>query len=207
MTEGLPAKPRKMEPMLPPRNSPIWRPRISAPAGFSSVIVPLQVGAEQAFAHALDNVFILRLQACHLAAFVAQLTASLAQTFRQIAGKIGHGKKTKKAGADFHLQGFHQIRGQRGAGGQELQRGNWLHQSGKHAGQIDEFNHRPHHDETDGRHQKGPSPGKENAGKYDGHQIKREIIALQIAGNVNDGRDNDDIARKSEGRPAAGNQD
>ena len=81
------------------------------------------------------------------------------------------------------------------AGRQELQRRELLHQFRIHAGQIDELDHGPHAHETDGRHQKGPPPGKENAGQDDRHQIEREIVALQVAGYVNDGGDDDDVGK------------
>src|ERR1019366_7585628 len=77
---------------------------------------PLQICAEHTFTHALDDVFILGLQAGYLPAFVAQLASRLTKTFRQIARQVSNGEKTEQAGADFHLQGFEIGRQTRGCG-------------------------------------------------------------------------------------------
>ena len=162
---------------------------------------PLQVRAEQAFAHALDDVFILGLQARHLPALIAQLAAGFAQTFRQIAGKVSHREKSEKARANFHLQRCHQIRRQAWQlVARNCSAGNFSTSSGYMPGKIDELDHRPHEHETDGRHQKRPPPGKENAGQDNRHQIERKIVALQVARHMDDGGDDDDVGEDLEVR-------
>src|SRR2546425_552579 len=61
---------------------------------------PVQVGGKQSPPHAIDNVFIERLQISQLASFVFQFSAGSFETLRQMAAKISHSIKRKDIGSN-----------------------------------------------------------------------------------------------------------
>ena len=140
----------------------------------------------------MDDVLLDGLEAGHLPALVAQLGASLAQTFQQITGKVGHGEETEKREDDFHLK-RPQVHGNRRRGRQEAKGRVTIRQAGVDRGKIRELEQRPHANEAHRGHGERLRTREEDAGQEDHQEVQRDVAALGVARKVDDGGDNGNV--------------
>jgi hypothetical protein len=62
--------------------------------------------------------------------------------------------------------------------------------------QVGELQQSAHQDKTDPGHNKHSRSRQQDGGQNDGHQVKGEIVALQISGDVDDARDDEDVGKQ-----------